>query len=149
MSGCGVVVVDDRRDVVVADCGTQGPPGPDPEAIEVTAGETIPAWRAVRVDPDGLAYLADNDTPTDGLRLLGISRIAALVGEPLTVATDGTSVDTTPTTWTPGPLYVGEAGVLVSTPPDGAVDNYTLTVACALTTTRLIVRPQFPIYLVP
>lgn len=27
-NNCGIVVVDDRRDIVVADCGTQGPPGP-------------------------------------------------------------------------------------------------------------------------
>jgi hypothetical protein len=130
---------------VVGPQGPQGEPGESGSpAITVTAGESIPAWHAVFIDTDGLAYLADSDD-AHGTAVLGVAKTAALTGETFPVAVDGDYLDTTPVTWTPGPVYIGDTGVLTATPP---VAGYQLWIATALTTTRLLVRPQFPIVLV-
>lgn len=125
--------------------GPQGPPGLPGSGTIVTviADATIQAYHAVAVNSAGDIYMADYTTLGDFSTVLGISTVAGLAGEPITVATGG--VLTTPALWTPGPLYLGTAGALVSTPP---VSSFHLQVAVATSPTLLIVRPQLSITLV-
>lgn len=127
--------------------GVPGAPGPAGGAAMLVAGDTVQAFRAVRMEGDGLIRVADNDVPADGERLAGIALAAALVGESVEVALDGQIVDTSPTTYTLGPLFLGDDGALVSTQPTAANASFAVQVAIALTPTQLLIRPQQAIYL--
>lgn len=143
-----VVVVDPQPQVVVVTGsgaqGPAGPPGPSGGLITAVAGENISQYSAVRILPDGQAYLADRNDVTQGVFVAGVAVTSALTGENLDIRTDG--LMTTSVVWSLGPLFVGDAGALISTPPPGIPGDYQLQVAVAVTTTQLLVRPQIPIF---
>lgn len=143
-----LLVITDVETLILSDCGIQGPPGPPGPAgsgsvVQVVAGETILPFHAVMVGPDGLGYLPDRDSLSDAFFVLGVATSAALAGEALGVATGG-FLDG-PASWTPGPLYVGDDGVLTA---DLGLGAYDFEIAVAVTTSRLVIRPQPPIYTV-
>lgn len=109
--------------------------------ISTTASQNITAYKVVGLDSSGLAYLVDNTVLADQYRIAGLAMFSANTGDPLDIITDGLLV-TGGGLWTPGPYYLGVAGILVSTPP---VTGLYLRVATAPTANELIVRPQEPI----
>lgn len=113
-----------------------------PAVMLVTAAQNIQQFHAVALDSSGEAYMPDASNITDNFRVLGIAKSAALTGETLAVATEG-YLDSG-TIWSVGPLYLGEDGVLVSTP---ATSGFHLQVGSAVSTSRIIVRPESPIIL--
>lgn len=114
-------------------------------SLTAIAGETILAWHAVWIDTDGLLYNADHDVLTEATQVAGISTVSALAGETVTVATDGSYLDTGAPLFPVGPLFVGDTGVLDPTPPSV---GWHLQMGSMMTTTKLLVRPQFPIFLI-
>lgn len=124
--------------------GVPGPPGPAGGTVTAIAASNINAFSVVALNSVGLAYMADKANLADANRILGIAAVSALTGGTLTVATTGILV--TGAVWTPGPLFVGTAGALTSTAP--SAPNYEFQVATAVSSSILIVSPQFPIFLI-
>lgn len=138
LEGSDIVVVDDS----VGPQGPQGPPGPAGAGATVTApaAENITAYKVVAMDPSGQFYLADPLILSDSCYVVGVSLFSALTGEPLDAQTDGVMI--TPAIWSPGPLFLGPGGTLVTSSP---LAGFALPIAVAATTTQLIIRPQFAI----
>lgn len=139
------IVVDPDKLVHVATAGVRGPQGTPGTGgageFVLTAAVNIPARHVVAINADGLAYLPDRDVKADAANVAGVAKVAALVGEEFAVVTDGV-VDGG--SWALGPLFLGDGGALTSTPGGGA---FQLQVAAAVTPTRILVRPQLPIFL--
>lgn len=100
-----------------------GPPGlpgsSEVIGITVTAGEAIGGHRAVTFDAAGEAVLADHRTLAAGAAL-ALSTHAASSGADLTVQASG-PIEEPGWSWQPGPIYVGQDGVLTQTPPTSGV----------------------------
>lgn len=111
----------------------------------VVAAMNIPAFAVVALNSSGEAYLPSALTLSDANLILGIAINGALTGETFSVQTTGI-LDTSPS-WTIGPLYLSSTtpGALTSTVP--AAPAYQFWVATAADSSRLIVRPLFPIIL--
>ena len=96
-----------------------GPPGPAGSAeavpIIVAAGEDIGGHRAVTFDALGQAILADHRTLIAGAAL-AVSTQAAEEGAEIAVQASGV-LEEPGWNWVPGPIYVGQAGVLTQSPP--------------------------------
>lgn len=142
------VVADPDRLVHVAAAGARGPQGPPGPAgsgaggeLLLTAAQNIPARHVVAINGDGLAYIPDRDTPSDANRVAGVSAVAALAGEQFTVVVDGV-LEGGP--WPVGALFLGDSGALTADPSGG---SFQLQVGVAVTSTRILIRPQFPIFL--
>lgn len=135
-----IVIIDES----VGPQGPSGPPGIDGGTLTVIAGENISQYSVVRILSDGQGYLADRNDATHGVFVAGVATNSALTGEPVTVRTDG--LMSTAPMWTLGPLFVGDVGALISTPPPGTMTDYQLQVAVAVTTSELLVRPQITIF---
>lgn len=123
--------------------GPRGPAGPAGAVVGATtvAAANVQAWRVIALTPQGGVHATATDRVLAD-RVLGISTSTGLVGESVPLVLDGT-IDTPPL-WTPGPLFLGLDGELTSTPGVGVVQ---IQVACAITPSRLIVRPGEPIHL--
>lgn len=135
-----VMVLTDFDTIVINDAvGAQGPT----HQVTLVARENIPAFAVVAIDSAGLAYLPDKDVLADAPRIAGVATTSALTGETFVVLLDGTLLQAG--TWTMGPLYVGDNGVLTSTPPAAL---YQLQIGTAVTTSEVLIRPQIPIVLV-
>lgn len=107
------------------------------------AAGTVNGLRAVVQDPVGEVrhpVLADaGDAPL----LLGIATNSALVTDDVVVRRRGVIVEAG-WSWTPGPVYVEDGGVLTQTAPSS---GWILQVAVAINATTVEVDPQPPIYL--
>lgn len=137
-------LVADHQIIILQSDGGSGPTGPPGTggSVAVVAGQNLQANRAVYLDSAGEAFHADHDTLPDCVRVLGITTTSALTGENVVVVTEG--IMTTGPIWTLGAYYLGASGMLTSTP---VTTGFALQVASAVTTSKLIVRPQEPIYL--
>lgn len=120
--------------------GATGPAGPAGGVVTALAAENITAFKVVAMDSGGQFYLADPSILSDSCYVVGISLFSALAGESLQAQTDGVIV--TGALWSPGPLFLGPGGTLVTSSP---LAGFALAIATAATTTQLIVRPQFAI----
>lgn len=110
-------------------------------AIALVAGEALGGHRAVYVASDGSARHASASLPAQAVALAGITTGAAALGETASVQTAGRIVEPS-WTWTPGPVYLGESGLLTQTPPTtGAVKE----IGVALAATELLIRIQLEI----
>lgn len=139
------ITVELPTDVEIEVPGLQGPrgfPGTGVGASLVEAASTIQAFHVVALDSNGLGFQASADQLDQASYVLGIATVAALAGEVIRVQTDGTME--TAQIWTPGPLFLGLNGELVSDP---SLAQFQLQVAVAVNPGLLIVRPQFPIIL--
>lgn len=144
----GLVLVDAPNVLILQSdggSGPAGPAGPAGAAINVVAAQNISAFSAVALNGAGNAYLPSNLVLADATRILGIALTSALIGETFQVIVSG--ILDTGAIWTPGVLYLSSAaGALTSAPP--AAPAYSLWIATAATSSRLIVRPQASIGLI-
>lgn len=144
-----ISVIHEPNLIVIEGAGVQGPPGPPGPpgpgtSTPAAAAVNIAAFQLVALNGSGLAYLPSNAVPGDAARVLGFAATSALTGETFQVVTTG--ILDTPAVWTPGPQYLGTTpGTLVSVPP--SAPDFELSVATAVTSSRLIVNVQFPIIL--
>ena len=129
--------------VTVGIQGPAGPPGPAGSTfITANAGETIGGHRAVVLDANGEAVLADNTIPSHIARLAGVTAGAAAIGTPIAIAVY--AVVTEPSwTWTPnGHIFLTSNGMLTqSVPPTGFLQ----IVGTALSATSAFINPREPI----
>lgn len=117
--------------------GPPGPPGPPGGQFIGNAAETIFQYRVVALNSSGTLFQPSQSIYAETRAVLGIALMSGLIGDPITVQTDGVLV--TGALWTPGEYFLGANGILVSTPPTSG--NW-LQIAFANSATELIVRPQ-------
>ena len=92
-----------------------GGPGGDGVVLSMIAATTIHGGRAVSSDPDEVYHPA-LAVPIDGPRVVGIAMQSVSTGDPVDIRTSGPITDPA-WSWTGGPVYVGDAGVLTQTAP--------------------------------
>lgn len=118
--------------------GEPGPPGPPGGTFIANAAETIFQYRVVALDSSGTLFLPDQSDLAETKAVLGIALMAGLIGDPVTVQTEGVII--TGALWIPGSEYfLGASGILVTVPP---TTGQWLQIAFANSATELIVRPQ-------
>ena len=112
-----------------------GPPGPAGRAsFSCTASIALSGHRFVAAAPDGHVRYPDIDDPEDAFLLVGLTLGAALAGAPIEVQAAG-PVEEPSWTWSPGPIFVGPAGVLTQSRPGGA---WLRQIATAIAPTRIL-----------
>jgi hypothetical protein len=119
----------------------RGPPGDvgTRAVVSLTAAETIPGHRAVMLDADGMATLAD---PTQRPFILaGVSATAANTGGRVNVIISGL-IENDLWSFTPlAPIFVAPDGRLVQVRPTSGVLQI---IGAARTPTSLLLSPQSP-----
>lgn len=112
------------------------------ESMDLTypAATTIGGGRVVRFDPTsgGRWILADHTDPDAAGAQLAVSLGAAIAGAQLAARAAGIITDPA-FSYTPGPLFLGTAGALVSTPP---TSGFLREVAHATAPTTIVVEPE-------
>lgn len=125
LSGTGVpgealALVDEARGLVIVDHrGAPGPAGPAGIAtFPAIAASATSGHRAVKAVATGVAYpsLAER---ADGDLIVGVTANAADAGEKLLVQSGGLMIEPG-WSWAIGPVFAGDVGVLVQSPPPGA-----------------------------
>ncbi|TVM31153.1 hypothetical protein [Oceanidesulfovibrio marinus] len=114
------------------------------EIVGRVAGQDIGGHRVVVVGTDGLAYIADKDTPAHAAAVLGLSLGAVSSGAEMSIRTNGES-EMSGWTWTPqAPVFLGPNGTLIQAPP---TTGFILAVGFATAPTKIWVRIGVPIIL--
>lgn len=103
--------------------------------LQLTAGVSLSALRAVTTNTSGQAIYASNDT-LGNAQVVGITLGAANAGEQVGVKTFGPISDAN-WNWTKGAVYLGTNGQLTQTAPSGGA--IIVQVGRALTATQLFV----------
>ena len=130
----------------LVEAAVQGPPGPPgpagANAVVVVGGAPISGHSVVALDASGYLVCADCTNAAHLGAVLGVVADAYAAGAQAVVQTD---FELSHTGWTfaPGPVFVGEAGLLTQSVPAGAV--FTQVVGFALSPTRLRVSVIQPI----
>lgn len=110
----------------------------DASRLTLTAAGAISALRMVAAE-NGTGRYPDTDAPADAGRVVGMAVTAADDGAPFQIVTDGEWTDDA-WTWTPGPVFCGDEGVLTQAVPSGWV----LMVGQAMSATRLLIDVRIP-----
>ena len=106
--------------------------GADIGTVSLEAASTIHGRRAVCAD-GGTVYHPNLSTPSDSIKIVGISTQAASTGSNVPVQVSGRM--TNPTwSWAAGPVYSDDAGVLTQTAPS---TGWVVQVGRALTSTTI------------
>jgi hypothetical protein len=130
--------------VVVYKTGPAGPPGPagNPGGrLSRTASTAIGGFKVVRELGGGAVALASSDDPARTDVIAGVTLCAASEGAPIDIVRQGEILDET-LNLTPGPLFLGLGGAIVSEPPaHGAL----VRIGVASTGGRAIIDIQPPI----
>jgi hypothetical protein len=139
-----ITVTEEPAQILVQD-GYEVLPAPQPDAhahrFTMPAGATLSGHRAV-VSDNGQAVYADNLTPAHDGRLTGITLGAALAGDSVTVQALGLLTESS-WNWTPGPLWLGESGLITQTRP---VAGMQWRLGTALSATTILWKPESPIH---
>lgn len=120
--------------------GPQGPPGDSPDII---AGEAISGHRVIAVNSDGLGVYADHNN-ISAKKIYGFSTGAAILGDVISIATDGVL------SWPAGGLtpdsllFLGSSGMITATPP---TTGWLVQVAIALDTDLIKIQINHAYYL--
>lgn len=112
--------------------GPPGPPGPPTPPVILVAAQTIHGRRAVRA-VDGQALHPRINIDDDAGQVIGISLNSSNVGGAVQVKTAGTITEQS-WEWLPGPVYVGDEGVLTQAP---ASEGWLLVVGRAINTNTI------------
>lgn len=108
--------------------------------IELVAGETIHSLRAVMAI-DGEAFHPDTSISQDSLQVVGVSLTAGETNDTVVVRPDGRITEGS-WSWTPGPIYCGDEGVLTQSPSN---TEWILQVGRAISPTTIEVAITLPI----
>lgn len=123
--------------------GTQGPAGPPGapggQAVQMLAGQTLSAGRAV-VAVGGTAYYFQPSDPTHVRGIVGVTKSAANAGDPVDVQVGGIFEDIGLSLTPDAPVFVSANGVLTSTPASSGLWLYA---GVAITSTRFLLNPSF------
>lgn len=102
---------------------------------KIVAGENVSAYRALILGSGGKVWLADNATLSDRDRVIGINKTATSINDMTEVSVSGT-VTNPAWNFTPGPVFVGTAGVLTQTEPSS---GYVVKMGIAVTATKVLI----------
>jgi hypothetical protein len=118
-----LIVREPQVTVVVSQQGPPGPPGPPGPAggggahqMTMTAATALGGHRVVIADNTGKARYPDRTNTAHADAVVGLTITSALAGESVTVQTAGDVVEGS-WSWTPGPVWIGDNGLLTQTPP--------------------------------
>jgi hypothetical protein len=124
--------------------GPAGPPGPSGGAagsMSRTAAVDVGGFKVVRELGDGTVTLASSDDPSHAKMIVGVTLGAAAQGATVGVVRQGEIVDGS-MGLTPGPLFLGINGAIVSAAPSsGAL----VQIGVAATSGRAVIDVQSPI----
>lgn len=122
--------------------GPPGPPGASDSRITRTAAEALSGHRVVTADVDGRLIYASNDDSAHLAAPLWVTTGAALAGDPAEAQMFG-PLDELTWNWTPGPVYLGQNGVLTQTVPAAPAALFLAQVGFATSATSVFVD-RFP-----
>lgn len=110
------------------------------QVLSLPAALPVSGHRAVLINSAGKVAYPSIADPAHGELIVGLSNNAAATDGLVTVLTNGEMVEPS-WSWTPGPVFAGDNGVLTQTPPAGA---WIRQVAVAVTATKVIIgaRPS-------
>lgn len=107
--------------ITISGKGVQGIPGPAGDVANVvntyTAGEPINAYKVVKLETDGLLYLADKDTPGDIYKIIGISISSGSASAPIQVLEKGYKANSLLNGFTDGIAFLANSGNLSNAVP--------------------------------
>lgn len=129
----------------MADVSITGPVVPNTLAYCETlfAAVAIAAGKTVYRNTSGLAALADSDLSAAGAECIGIAVNTAGIGEPVTVAKNGTTVTQAGTTFTKGLVYfVSNTAGGIAPQGDIGAGDYVTSIGIASSTSALIIDIQ-------
>ena len=129
----------------MADVSITGPVVPDTLAYCETlfAAVAIAAGKVVYRNSSGLAALADSDLSAAGAEAIGIAVNTAGIGEPVTVAKNGTTVTQAGTTFTKGlPYFVSNTAGGIAPQADIGAADYVTYLGLASSTSALKIQIQ-------
>lgn len=110
--------------------------------LERTAAGPLSSRRAVTVAGDGRVAYPDRAVTADATRFLGILvTSASAADDPVTVRRRG-AITEAGWSWTPGPVWVGDTGLLTQTVPS---TGWVLQVGTAINATTIDIEPEPPI----
>jgi hypothetical protein len=118
--------------------GPPGPPGASNSTITRAAAEALSGHRVVTADVDGRLIYASNDVPGQLAAPLWVTTGAALAGDMAEALMFG-PMDELTWNWTPGPVYLGQNGVLTQTVPVASSAFFLAQVGFATSATALFV----------
>lgn len=117
------------------------PPPPTPTDPTLIAGRNVSGHRVMKAT-EGLADYASSAIIGDANLILGISKGAALVGDPVTIQTEGMMTEPS-WNWDVGvPIFNGVDGLLTQV---SATEGYSLVVGIPITPTTILVSVKQPI----
>jgi hypothetical protein len=129
----------------MADISITGPVVPDSLAncVTVFAAVAVAAGKVCYINSSGLAALADSDLSAAGAEAVGIAVNTAGIGEPVTIAKNGTTITQAGTTFTKGLVYFvsNVAGGIAPQADIGAAD-YVTSLGIASSTSALKIQIQ-------
>ena len=97
--------------------GLEGPQGPSATAITKTTGGIVMQYHAVIVQNTGAVIHADNTTPDDEVRVIGIALTSAATGVAISVQNSG-EITNALWTWSVGsPIYLSTNGTMTQVKP--------------------------------
>jgi len=116
-----VDIVDNKPNVCVNAPGPQGAPGIAGNTENVTntyvAGEAIGAYKVVKLETDGLLYLADKDTLGDIDKIIGISTSSGGISANIQTLEKGFKINSLLNSFVSGAVFLGNTGNLTQTVP--------------------------------
>ena len=140
-TGAKIVNASEKNQIVkVASAGLRGPAGADTRSFTAVAGESLGGHRAVYIDNNEAFYASASDTAIPG-QVVGVTTQAAVTGGNVDIRFAGT-LDESSWSFAPGPVYVGQDGVLVQTRP---TTGWVLNIGVAVTPTRLLIHKTMTI----
>jgi hypothetical protein len=139
------IIVQQPRQATITATALQGPPGPPgppgsagAQTLTLQAGIALGGHRVVCVDSSGQAIYPDRNNPAHADAVVGITTGAASAGANVTVLASGEMTEAS-WSWNPGPLWVGDTGLLTQSPPSA---GWSQIVAIALSATRIVLTPR-------
>jgi hypothetical protein len=139
------ILVQQPPQAAITTAATQGPPGPPgppgsggPQTVVLQAAIALGGHRIVCVDSAGQAIYPDRSNPAHADAVVGITTGAASAGADVTVQTTGEMIESS-WSWSPGPIWVGDNGLLTQTSP---TSGWVQMIAIALSATKIVVTPR-------
>lgn len=143
------VVATANRVATVVSCGAQGPRGPQGDGGDgfiFVASSPVGGHRILALNDLGEVVYADNQSPIDSARIIGMSLNAASVGGEVSVKRSGSVSEPSWNFDTSLPVYLGSNGTLTQIAPE-APAVFSLIVGFPETATRIFIAIREPINL--
>lgn len=120
---------------------------PRVDCIRLTAGAALGGHRIVIIDQDSRAQYASSMDVSHALKIIGLTRGAAVEGDMVAVQRAGRITESS-WNWAPGqPVFLGDNGLLTQVPPSLPTSLFSLIVGFPIAPTSLFLSLREPILL--